>query len=302
MVRAPRLRGDRVEVIRERGALRGGEEIVRQRELFRPSPVVGKVLRSSHLRVGVELARLVAREVVHPPLVPRLERALVAMRDVVGQAVGRTREGPEVVAVVSLGDAVHAGEPPEHVIRRPVLLDHEHDVLDRPSCVERGCVGALGSSRREQIGRVAGNRRILTRRRQDDEAHQRCHPAEESHRSVMLRDGLFQPCHVAGASTRGRHALGRWYDDRPDRSLRKGPLTCHGSHTSGRTSLRDREGTRASPPGERPRPRRPLRGRRRSDADPRQRARPAARLPRDGPGERPRRSEARRSGVPDDRA
>ena len=111
------------------------------------------------------------------------------MGDVVGQAVGRWRQGPEVVAVVSLGDAVHAGEPPEEMIGRAVLLDDEHDVLDRPSRVERGRVRALGSARREEIGRVAGAWRVLARRREDDEAQQRSHRAGESHRSVMLREG-----------------------------------------------------------------------------------------------------------------
>ena len=110
------------------------------------------------------------------------------MRDVLGEPVERGCEGAQLVAVVAFGDTVDAREPAEQVIRGPVLLDDEHDVLDRPTRVEDRCVGALRPPGREEVRRVPRTGRVLAGGREEHETENRSHGASESH-PAMLLDG-----------------------------------------------------------------------------------------------------------------
>ena len=189
LVRAARLRGDRVEMVGERRALRAREEVVPQDVRRGPVPVVRQIL-GLELRVRVFVRRLADRgEPVHLALVPGLERAVVAVADVHVEAVDRRRERPRFALIRPDRHAVRAREQPEHVVERPVLLDYEDDVLDRRRRLERVRVhGRRGLSvlerrQRGPFGRVVAAR-ARQQRGQEDDGRQ---PQEGlGHRSMTL--------------------------------------------------------------------------------------------------------------------
>ena len=104
------------------------------------------------------------------------------------EPVGRSRERPQFVAVHALRHAVHAREAAEEVIRRAVLLDDEDHVLDRPPRVERGRVGAVRATGREEIGRLVRLRRVLARGGEEREREDRDGQPERDEHRPMLRE------------------------------------------------------------------------------------------------------------------
>ena len=108
------------------------------------------------LRVRPPVGGLALVEPVHQATVPRGQRALVAVRDVVVRAPVRALDERALHAVVhARADAVRAGERPEEVVERSVLLDQEDDVLDRPSGREGGGVDGLRPGTAAGAGAVA---------------------------------------------------------------------------------------------------------------------------------------------------
>ena len=151
-------------------------------------------------------------EPVHLALVPGLERAVVAVPDVHLESVDRGCEGSRLAPVHPDRDAVRAREQAEHVVEGPVLLDHEHDVLDRRRRLERFRIDGRRSDpvverwERGPLGAVVPARAAHHREQQDEgERAQGClrhrcatlsHlPLETVARSPSHRDDATGPVH-----------------------------------------------------------------------------------------------------------
>ena len=169
-----RLGGDRVQVLGQRGTIHRREEVVGQDEPVGVRPVVRDPVAieigvPGHVgAVQVGVLRLRDRavhpvEAVHLAAVDRREAAAEAVRQVVRIDVGPLGE-PDDRAVVApvlgapdraaLGRTVGTRVRREVVVERPVLLDDEHDVLDRRlagddrlAAVARGAAGARSAAR-----------------------------------------------------------------------------------------------------------------------------------------------------------
>ena len=164
VVRAAGLRRDRVQVVRERRSLRAGEEVVEQRVVRGPLPVVGQLVLVE-LRVGPTIRRFALVEPVHRAVVPRRQRTLVAVRDVlVRRLVGAAGQRPPNPVVEAERDAARTRERAEQVVEGPVLLDQEHHVLDRPARRERVRIDDRGRRRCGHHRRRGGRSRRLRRR------------------------------------------------------------------------------------------------------------------------------------------
>src|SRR5512132_3325326 len=176
-------------------------------------PVVGK-LGSVELCVGPTVRYRTLVEPVHPPVVPRLARARVAMRDVLGAdaLVGPPRERPPHASVVAVRNAVGARERAEQVVERAVLLDQEDDVLDRPpsrvplvrpSCRHRrlgGRSGArqCGGPRRRRVPFGRGGRAACRGDQREDDpsgkqwpADPRCRPGRGARTHHHIADSVY---------------------------------------------------------------------------------------------------------------
>ena len=142
--RAARLRGDAVQVVRERRPQRGGEEVVVQHEVVCPAEIVAGILRPELCVRGVAVHHVV--EPIHRPIVDRLDRALAAVRDIERASARGRQEGHPLAVLHPEAHAMGAREPAKEVVEAPVLLDQEDHVLDRRLRVE--CVGVDRSGQR----------------------------------------------------------------------------------------------------------------------------------------------------------
>ena len=186
------LRRDRVEVVRERGAPRRREEAVEEDVPFGPTPVV-RQLAPVELRVRPLPGRRLI-ESIHLPVVPRLDRARVAVGDVAGQTSGRsTDERPPRAHIHPERDAVRPGKRPEQVVEGSVLFDDEHDVLDRCEC--RECVRVHEAWRERRNGRGSRDVRPIWWCVRDPGGACRHHGKSEASRDM---DGwpTHQPCEL----------------------------------------------------------------------------------------------------------
>ena len=198
--RATRLGGDGVQMVGERWTVCRREEVVEEDELLCPVPVVRQIL-GQELRVGPTVRGLVPVESVHLPVVPGLDGAVVAVRDV-GSERPSSRGGERALhlAVHTDGHPVRPGEAAEHVIEGSVLLDDVDDALDRERGLEGIGVDTVGGDPHRDRWRPARcpARERLRARREDrpgsaeDGALEERSPAlglEHAHHSLVSRSG-----------------------------------------------------------------------------------------------------------------
>ena len=205
-----RLRGDRVEVFRERRTEHRREEVVGQDEPISVGPVV-RDAGSIEVRVARHvLARADDVVAVHRTTVDRVQPRGEPVRDVMGSDVGSLRQ---FVLRPGCTDAVGAGERSslrlpfgariggEVVVERPVLFHDEDHVLDRavrpddadavPSVAAPVAVAAPGA--RLPVPSVGARLLAATGRPREphhaDHGHERQHHARASSREICLRVG-----------------------------------------------------------------------------------------------------------------
>ena len=131
------LGGHRVEMLGEGRPVHRREEVVGHHEAVGVA-VVGRERIAVVLRVaGHVLAQRDAVEAVHLPAVDRQQAWVEGVAQVVRDDLRRRRERHRLGAVQrgavhrpAFGGTVDPGVLPEVVVEAPVLLDHEHDVLD----------------------------------------------------------------------------------------------------------------------------------------------------------------------------
>ena len=163
--RTPRGPRDEEEVVRVRRAVGGREEVVGDRVLVCPVPIIGHLV-PVELGVGPRVAVGPRAEAVLLTPVPAVECGGSIVGEVAGQPVGAPCERNLGTVRDARRRPLDAREPPEQVVEAPVLKHDVHHPFDRPSRFDRGGgvrdVGDdLAAGAREQGAARNGHRRSL---------------------------------------------------------------------------------------------------------------------------------------------
>ena len=136
---APRLGGNRIEIVGSTGAVDRREIVIRQDELARIGPVIGNVL-FGHLRVRAQGAADQV-EFVHLAAIDSLEGAGPAVtKSLLIYIRHRSQRNHLASGGEAAGGAIGFGKSAEVIVEGMVFFNDEHGVLNRSDVLGRAVI------------------------------------------------------------------------------------------------------------------------------------------------------------------